>query len=415
MRETKLSVRPDGNYHPAVQGVIISLMQYVPSFSDMLTSSRLLFPSPDFPGCHSLLSLKCQRRPRALTALLKPPRCCQNVLEEPEELSTTRYQANGLCTGRLHFFGQGEQAARRAELVAAARAAGELRGLCPVLQQGPRTVPKRRMHVGRTAGSDTEAQHRGPQRISRVRALAHVFQRPWPQKSAWYFISLGLPGLFEPRGCLALLSRSHSPGRQEFFHQPPQIKQPMHTRGCGSGTVVDIWQARRGHVSRHGSRSVTTSSIWDLEAEKIHHLVTICCSYFCPTTSAGWNPASSSQHIPATSIFIFLSSWERDLLDKEGSTDTNRMPWVLRTNIYISSSHWPNPLASIFFLSCGKAGIYSQGAAAFFLTGKAGKSDPKGARGTEPRFLKSHSLKIVASCFCLCLFCGHRCCFILTW
>lgn len=152
MRETKLSVRPDGNYHPAAQGVIISLMQYVPSFSDMLTSSRLLFPSPDFPGCHSLLSLKCQLCPRALTALLKPPRCCQNVLEEPDELSTSRYQANGLCTGQLHFFGQGGQAAWRAESVAAVRAAGELRGLCPVLQQGPRTVPKPCVHMGRTAG-----------------------------------------------------------------------------------------------------------------------------------------------------------------------------------------------------------------------------------------------------------------------
>lgn len=50
MRETRLSTRPDGNHHPAVQGVIIGLMQYVPSLSDTLTISRLLFPSPTFPG-----------------------------------------------------------------------------------------------------------------------------------------------------------------------------------------------------------------------------------------------------------------------------------------------------------------------------------------------------------------------------
>lgn len=72
VRETKLSARPDGNYHPAVQGIIISLMQYVPSFSDILTSSRLLFPSLDFPGCYSLLCLKYQQLLQALTVLPKP-------------------------------------------------------------------------------------------------------------------------------------------------------------------------------------------------------------------------------------------------------------------------------------------------------------------------------------------------------
>lgn len=133
-----------------------------------------------------------------------------------------------------------------------------------------------------------------------------------------------------------------------LFPKPPPIKQPVHTSGCGSGTVVHIWQARRGHISRHISRSLTSSSIWDLEAEQIHHLVTVCCSNFCPTTSAEWNSASSSPPSVATSIFIFLSSWERDLLDKEGSTDIQKMPWVLGINICISSSHWPDPFASIF-------------------------------------------------------------------
>ncbi|XP_066839948.1 uncharacterized protein [Anser cygnoides] len=208
--------------------LIFILMQYLP-FSQAISGERRGTDQTapgrklleDFPGCHSLLSLKCQRRPRALTALLKPPRCCQNVLEEPEELSTTRYQANGLCTGQLHFFGQGEQAARRAELVAAARAAGELRGLCPVLQQGPRTVPKRRTHVGRTAGSDTEAQHRGLQRISRVRALAHVFQRPWPQKSAWF-----IPDFLHEKN-LSDLSHWNEPRMQMSEpEEPREVEKP---------------------------------------------------------------------------------------------------------------------------------------------------------------------------------------------
>lgn len=56
MREPEPSTRPDGNDHPAVQGVIIGLMQHVPSFPDMLTISKLLFPSPAFPGCHPVLS-----------------------------------------------------------------------------------------------------------------------------------------------------------------------------------------------------------------------------------------------------------------------------------------------------------------------------------------------------------------------
>lgn len=106
MRETKLSTRPDGNYYLVVQGIIISLMQYVPSFSDTLSSSRLLFPSPDFPGCYSLLCLRCQQLLQALTALPKPSQyssnalqCCQDVLQEPNEQSKMRYQGNGLCTG----------------------------------------------------------------------------------------------------------------------------------------------------------------------------------------------------------------------------------------------------------------------------------------------------------------------------
>lgn len=56
MREPEPSTRPDGNDHPAVQGVIIGLMQYVPSSPDMLTISKLLFPSPAFPGRHPVLS-----------------------------------------------------------------------------------------------------------------------------------------------------------------------------------------------------------------------------------------------------------------------------------------------------------------------------------------------------------------------
>lgn len=56
MREAEPSTRPGGNDHPAVQGVIIGLVQYAPSFPDMLTVSKLLFPSPAFPGRHPLLS-----------------------------------------------------------------------------------------------------------------------------------------------------------------------------------------------------------------------------------------------------------------------------------------------------------------------------------------------------------------------
>lgn len=56
MREAEPSTRPDGNDHPAAQGVIIALVQYVPSSPDMLPVSKLLFPSPAFPGCHLLLS-----------------------------------------------------------------------------------------------------------------------------------------------------------------------------------------------------------------------------------------------------------------------------------------------------------------------------------------------------------------------
>lgn len=56
MREPEPSTRPDGKDHPAAQGVIMGLVQCVPGFPDMLTISKLLFPSPACPGCHPLLS-----------------------------------------------------------------------------------------------------------------------------------------------------------------------------------------------------------------------------------------------------------------------------------------------------------------------------------------------------------------------
>lgn len=57
MRETKLSTRPDGNYHPAVQGIIIGLMQYVPSFSDMLTMTISKIALSSFSSLPWMLSL----------------------------------------------------------------------------------------------------------------------------------------------------------------------------------------------------------------------------------------------------------------------------------------------------------------------------------------------------------------------
>lgn len=121
MRETKLSTRPDGNYHPAVQGVIIGLMQYVPSFSDMLTISRLLFPSPAFPGCHPLLFL-------SLSEMLAPSLSSNSISAAspvclfltPSSGTKMRWRSQMNCQqpgirqmdfaqGSCAFFGQGEQ------------------------------------------------------------------------------------------------------------------------------------------------------------------------------------------------------------------------------------------------------------------------------------------------------------------
>ncbi|XP_066839954.1 uncharacterized protein [Anser cygnoides] len=70
-------------------------------------------------------------------------------------------------------------------------------------------------------GSDTEAQHRGLQRISRVRALAHVFQRPWPQKSAWF-----IPDFLHEKN-LSDLSHWNEPRMQMSEpEEPREVEKP---------------------------------------------------------------------------------------------------------------------------------------------------------------------------------------------